>query len=119
MTQIERRQARIRQIRSHLNHGHTVTNTLDPEGATPDTEATITVPSARYHIGKTQNNPEYLIPFIQKNEKDPAIKASLEHLLNKPRIVSHGFMNLEFSSHAQAAPSFQNTTKSPNLSQHT
>lgn len=33
-------------------------------------------PTVRYHIGKTQNHPEHIISFIEKNQRDPAIKVS-------------------------------------------
>lgn len=65
MTQIERRQARIRRIRQHL----------DANGkpkATPADEAML--PNAPYHIGKSQNEPEHIISFIQENAGDPAVK---------------------------------------------
>lgn len=76
MTQIERRQARIRRIRNYLSHNQT-----DEESAARNLSEFADVPildtSARYQIGKTQNNPEHILSFIQKNERDPAIKVSL------------------------------------------
>lgn len=72
ITQIERRQSRIRRIRSELdrersNPCHEASDLGDPSNT--DSEA-------RYHIGKTQNNPEHIVSFIQANVQDPAIKVS-------------------------------------------
>lgn len=62
MTQIERRQARIREL-----------NTNGKSKKAAEAEASMS-PDARYHIGKTQNEPEHLISFVQKNAGDPAFK---------------------------------------------
>lgn len=67
MTRIERRQARIRRIRERLNtnrnaSAETVMGTLSSS------------PDARYHIGKTQNQPEHIIAFVQRHTEDPAVK---------------------------------------------
>lgn len=66
MTQIERRQARIRRIREQLNSSTNPKAAVDVEATTP--------PNARYHIGKSQNEPEHITAFIQKNAGDPAVK---------------------------------------------
>lgn len=65
MTQIERRQARIRRIREHLQKNG------DPYPVEPDTPKSL---DSRYHIGKTQNHPEHILSFVQKNVADPAVK---------------------------------------------
>lgn len=76
ITQIERRQARIRRIRRQLEQtraaGDQEHSTTEPDSQTSTFDA-----EARYHIGKTQNNPENVISFVQKNQQDPAIKVSL------------------------------------------
>lgn len=64
MTQIERRQARIRRIRQRLeNKGEKM---LEPELALS--------PTAHYHIGKTQNQPVHVMSFMYTNSHDPAVK---------------------------------------------
>lgn len=65
MTQIERRQARIRRIRKKLaTNGETLP--LEPNIATS--------PSARYHVGATQNQPVHIMTFVYTNSHDPAVK---------------------------------------------
>lgn len=73
MTQIERRQARIRRIRARLDANGNPKGPLEVE--------TGTSPDDRYHIGKTQNQPEHIFGFIQENIKDPAVKVNLPHLV--------------------------------------
>lgn len=68
MTQIERRQARIRRIRERLSAGTKHQAAVDIDSATS--------PNARYHIGKSQNEPEHLIAFVQNNAGDPAVKVN-------------------------------------------
>jgi hypothetical protein len=72
LTQIERRQARIRQIRRQLNAGKT-TSACDGEVEYASS------PKARYYIGKSQNEPVVLPIFLQENRGDPAIKVSNTH----------------------------------------
>lgn len=82
MTQIERRQARIRRIRSYLEQTHAqAVEHHDDSDLEPDAQTSMFEPKARYHIGKSQNNPEHIIPFVQKNERDPAIKVCSTHAL--------------------------------------
>lgn len=70
MTQIERRQARIRRIREQLNiKGNSTIEANVGMSSSPD-------PNVRYHIGKTQNQPEHIIAFVQNNAGDPAIKVN-------------------------------------------
>lgn len=66
MTQIERRQARIRRIRERLTK----------DGASFIEQDNATSPNSRYHIGKTQNQPEHIVTFVQKNSGDPAVKVT-------------------------------------------
>ena len=67
--QIERRQNRIRRIRRQLQTQAGQSQTRDFDAATS--------PSARYHLGSTQNHPENIPLFLQKHEGDPAIKVGL------------------------------------------
>lgn len=70
MTQIERRQARIRRIRQRLNKTVKL----------PDPQESISRPDARYVIGKTQNHPENILLFNQRHAEDPAVKVMESHL---------------------------------------
>jgi hypothetical protein len=63
MTQIERRQARMRRIRA----------TFQKSGKTID-EDVATSPEAHHVIGISQNFPEHVPMFLHKNRGDPAIK---------------------------------------------
>lgn len=68
MTQIERRQARLRRIRAkHRVDGSAVAEVL---AATPE---------AHHAIGVSQNLPESIAHFLQKNSSDPAIKVGYLH----------------------------------------
>ena len=64
MTEIERRQARIRKIRAK--------NTISPGQAVKD-DITLS-PEVRYNIGKTENFPEDVGHFVHQHEGDPAHK---------------------------------------------
>jgi hypothetical protein len=66
LTQIERRQARIRRIRSQLNSGKC-------SGLSDDSEFAPS-PAARYQIGKSQNESVILPAFLQMHSRDPAVK---------------------------------------------
>lgn len=68
MTQIERRQARIRRIRQKI---------ATSGAATPITTDSTFSSTAHYHVGKTQNNPVDIMPFIYKYSTDPAVKVSI------------------------------------------
>jgi hypothetical protein len=63
LTQIERRQARIRRIREELVKA----NKLPQETLASD-------PEVPYNIGKSQNLPVDLTPFLQAHADDPATK---------------------------------------------
>jgi hypothetical protein len=67
MTQIERRQARIR----HIRRVHQAGNVLDTGYDVASS------PDVRYHVGGTQNHPIQIPLFLQKHAGDPAIKVSL------------------------------------------
>jgi hypothetical protein len=63
MTQIERRQNRIRRIRAqHPKDGKTAQEDV------PNT------PEVHHIIGKSQNHPENIPLFLQKYAGDPAVK---------------------------------------------
>jgi len=83
MTQIERRQARIRRIRERLSatqaQGPKPPNALSTAGPLsniPSSEASYADAENRYSIGKTQNHPLDLFPFLRENGHDPAAKVS-------------------------------------------
>jgi hypothetical protein len=62
LARIERRQARIRQIRPR-----------EPASQSNDEEC-IARPEAHHTIGKTENLPEHLGFFVQKHSGDPAVE---------------------------------------------
>lgn len=65
ITQIERRQQRLRRIRAR-------NNTASDSGQDKD-KAAIT-PDMHYHIGKSQNDAEHIGMFLSRNSGDPAVK---------------------------------------------
>ena len=65
LSQIERRQARIRRIRQKIDRMRSIG--LRPDKR-PDSSA------IRYHIGKSQNNPIILGSFLRENKSDPALQ---------------------------------------------
>jgi len=74
MTQIERRQTRIRRIRARYING-----------AKPSDEEVAASPEAHHVIGRSQKFPENIHTFLWKNGGDPAVKvmrAYLSHLLD-------------------------------------
>lgn len=70
MTQIERREARIRRIRQKFNEASKVRVVLKHEKG-PESSA------CDYHIGKTQNHPINLDVLTRDNRNDPAAKVLL------------------------------------------
>jgi hypothetical protein len=65
LTQIERRQTRIRRIREeHMKANRT------------QQEIPASNPEAPYNIGKSQNNPVDLAQFLQTHADDPATQVS-------------------------------------------
>jgi hypothetical protein len=67
LTQIERRQYRIRAIREKYKN----------PSARLETEFVDRNPEAHHQIGKSQNFPEHIGMFLQKHDKDPATKVSI------------------------------------------
>jgi hypothetical protein len=65
MTQIERRQARIRRIKQKMI------------SKTAQAEDIAAVPDVQYHIGKSQNHHEHIPSFLQAHEGDPAIRVGI------------------------------------------
>lgn len=67
---MERMQARIRRIRRKVNE--TRKSTLQP-----DKGQVMESLSVKYYIGKTQNNPINLGPFLHEYRDDPAVSVVL------------------------------------------
>ena len=63
LVQIERRQTRIRRIRSKLHSGRQAQR-----------EVVANTPHEHHHIGLSQNQYEHIGTFLQKNANDPAVK---------------------------------------------
>ena|ERR1700722_1958804 len=63
LTQIERRQTRIRHLRYQLG--------------TSKNESIPRAPHAHHIIGETQNDPESIPTFLQKHAGDPAVKVRI------------------------------------------
>ena len=70
MAQIERRQARLRRIRA-----------MYPTSEQKMNEDIAVSPEAHHVIGKSQNFPEDITMFLQKNKGDPAVKVGLPIIL--------------------------------------
>jgi hypothetical protein len=75
MTKIERRQARLRRIRARYQ-----------KAGKPVDETVTTSPEAHHVIGISQNFPENIPAFLQKNKGDPAIKVNCFLLLSDARL---------------------------------
>ncbi|RDB21901.1 hypothetical protein Hypma_011139 [Hypsizygus marmoreus] len=80
LTRIERRQAWISRIREHL------TPAVGREPQFPDKAMS---PELKYHIGKTQNQPEHILQFLQRNAGDPALRNFL------PNLKAHLFSRIQ------------------------
>jgi hypothetical protein len=65
MTQIERRQARIRRIKHRLS------------STRAQAEDVATDPDVRYHIGSSQNMHQHIGTFLRETEGDPATKVGI------------------------------------------
>jgi hypothetical protein len=65
MTQIERRQARIRRIKHKLTQKRA------------QAEDVATTPDAHHHIGSSQKRHEHIPTFLRAHEEDPAILVSV------------------------------------------
>jgi hypothetical protein len=70
MTQIERRQTRIRRLK------HKISDRPEPEDVA-------TTPAAHHHIGSSQNRPEHIPTFLRANEGDPAIQVCITFICSK------------------------------------
>ena len=66
LTQIERRQARLRRIRARHK-----------EAGRPTHEEVPISLNAHHVIGKSQNYPEHIPSFLQNNASDPAVKVNM------------------------------------------
>lgn len=76
MTQLERRQARIRRMKQKL------------QSTRPPPEHIATDPDACYHIGASQNRHQHIGTFLLENEGDPAIKVGIFlSYLNLPHLL--------------------------------
>jgi hypothetical protein len=73
---MERMQARIRRIRQKINYKARKSALQPDKGPVPESS------SAKYHIGKTQNNPVDLGPFLQEYRDDPAVKVAVLYFIN-------------------------------------
>jgi len=62
MTQIERRQTRIRRIKHRLT------------GKREQVEEVATSPDVHYHIGASQSRHEHIPTFVHEHAEDPAIR---------------------------------------------
>ena len=71
LTEIERRQARLRRIRQKLNAREVNGARNDAADDCPGSS------SCRYHIGRTQNNPVNIGLFLQENRFDPALQVAM------------------------------------------
>ncbi|KAF8074943.1 hypothetical protein FPV67DRAFT_1408331 [Lyophyllum atratum] len=91
ITQIERRQTRIRRIRAKNFPIRKVPSTEDVSLAGP-------CPEVHHKIGKSENTPEHIGMFIRRNDGDPAIKGFIpklkKHLLPRIKLL----LDLEHST---------------------
>lgn len=70
---IERVQTRVRRIRQRVNRAWK--STIQPDqDAVPES-------SVKYHIGKTQNNPINLGPFLHEHRNDPAAQVGISYYI--------------------------------------
>ncbi|KAG1865192.1 hypothetical protein C8R48DRAFT_601365, partial [Suillus tomentosus] len=103
ITRIERRQARIHHIRDE-QAPHSVANE----------EEVATSPEAHFHIGKSQNYPENITLFLQRNLGDPAVKDFLpklqRFLLPKIKEILTGERSFSDRNNSTAVPG---TTSTP------
>jgi hypothetical protein len=76
MTQIERRQARIRRIKYKLS------STRAPA------EDVATDPDVHYHIGSSQSRYEHIGTFLRRTEGDPATKVCIFSCLSEVLFTS-------------------------------
>lgn len=90
LTQIERRQARIRRIKQQ--------NSVNEANTKPSPPPEIALhPEQHHHIGKNENTYEEFGAFIRKHCDDPAV--IVRFLMCYTSVLSHSHnYNLEFSS---------------------
>jgi hypothetical protein len=70
MTKVERRQARLRKIQAKIPS--------DSKSArVNDFEDTLPRPEAHHVIGKTENLPQDIGPFVRENQEDPATQVGI------------------------------------------
>lgn len=67
MTQIERRQARLRKMKSKLIGSDTMK--LGALGS----DSTALSPQSHHHMGKSESEPEHIGTLLKKHQGDPAI----------------------------------------------
>jgi hypothetical protein len=80
MTQIERRQARIRSIHQQV-------------ASNRQKEYVMSDPNAHHHIGVTENQPIHIGSFLQAHAGDPAIKVSWDSSLKCQKVyLPTGFL---------------------------
>ena len=89
ITQIERRQARIRRIKHKL------------ASTRAQAEDVATDPNVRYHIGSSQSRHEHVGTFLRQTEGDPATNVGIFLCLSEVLFMSV----LEFLTQAEVAPS--------------
>jgi len=89
MTQIERRQARIRRMKHKLSSTST------------RAEDVATHPDVHYHIGSSQNRYEHIGTFLRQTEGDPATKVGISSRPTKVLLIP----SLEFFTKAEVSPS--------------
>lgn len=100
MAQIERRQARLRNMRS------TLTSSAALSVAQPDVVALD--PQSHHNIGKSENEPEHIGTFLNTNRGDPAIVVRFLHMFSL--FVYFQFANMtsiELSAKTESTPASQ------------
>jgi hypothetical protein len=88
MTQIERRQTRIRRIKHKLM------------STRAQVEVVATTAEVHHHIGASQNHDEHIPSFVRGHEGDPAVQVSLS-----PRIRNLANNCLELSAQVEGTSS--------------
>jgi hypothetical protein len=78
LTEIERRQARLRRIRQKLNAREVNGARIEAADNCPGSSG------CRYHIGRTQNYPVNIGLFLQENRFDPALQVIMALNLHAP-----------------------------------
>lgn len=103
LAKMERMQARVRRIRRKVDQARE--SELQPdEDPVPESLA------VKYHIGKTQNNPIDLGPFLHEYRDDPAVSVVL--LLNYP-FISLSVSSSGFCAEPEGSPAAQGSGTSP------